>query len=251
MNDPCRNSSAEPPESNEELVAKPGDSLLLYLSHIHDGVNQLFSLLYSVCSRPSEVFNRHHVNDLVITDQPLSPWEALLLTVEDVCAGGLTYLTKAVVHFVTAPWYSPEDYARRLYIERMWVAAVGKQPGPTVNPISKGMVRVKWFPDLEAPLQPWPEGLAELWTDLPVQPDGSLDLRPLKRMWGMENIYVIDANHGRRMRIGRKPDEVLSALAWTVLLGRHSVLGVVEVTSPPMRAARQARAFVTRACTDP
>lgn len=51
------------------------------------------------------------------------------------------------------------------------------------------MVRVKWYPDVEAPLK-WPAGLGDLWVDLPTEPDGSLNLRPLQRMWGMENSYV-------------------------------------------------------------
>ncbi|KAI9061389.1 hypothetical protein FKP32DRAFT_947917 [Trametes sanguinea] len=274
MNEPCLSPLPGSPGSNEELAAKPGDSLLLYLGHIHDGISQLYWLLYLACSRPSEVFGRHYLNVLVIPGPLPSTWDILLQTGEDVCAEGLAFLIKAAGHFITAPWYSPEDHARRLYTERARTRDVDKQREATRLHAPKGWdcscccllqrhrltslasaVRVKWYPDLEAPLKPWSEGLAELWTDLPIQADGSIDLRPLKRMWGMENIYVrplqlsrllrpktvpnrqkmpqvIDANHGRRMRIGRRPDEVLSGLAWTVLLGRHDVLGVVGASLP-------------------
>lgn len=36
----------------------------------------------------------------------------------------------------------------------------------------------------------WSEELGDYWVDLPIEPDGSLDLRPLKRIWNMENCYV-------------------------------------------------------------
>ncbi|CDO69411.1 hypothetical protein BN946_scf184791.g6 [Trametes cinnabarina] len=236
---------------DEAPIVRLSDSMLLYLSYLHEGVNQLFSICCSACLHPNEVFGRPHMQNLVIKTPPESIWRILLDEAEYICAGGTTFLRDAAVNFVTAPWQSPEDHARRLYVEKMRATATGNRLENSYYPTPDRMVRVKWYPDLEAPLKPWPEEFAELWIDLPIQSDGSLDLRPLKRIWGMENVYVIDASHGRRLRIGRKPDEVLSALAWSVLLGRHSVLGVVEVTSPPMSLARTARAFIKQACTDP
>lgn len=40
-------------------------------------------------------------------------------------------------------------------------------------------------------------------------------------------IQVMLAGPGKRIRIGIQPDEKLSALAWTVSLGKGSVLGVI------------------------
>lgn len=48
---------------------------------------------------------------------------------------------------------------------------------------------MKWYPDVEAPLR-YPPDLGELWMDVPLESDGRLDLRRLKRAWGMENCFV-------------------------------------------------------------
>ncbi|KAI0669454.1 hypothetical protein C8Q78DRAFT_177548 [Trametes maxima] len=107
-------------------------------------------------------------------------------------------------------------------------------------------VRVKWYPDLDS-LRRWPEELGDLWVDLPLEPDGGLDLEPLQRMWGMENCYVLDVSPGRRPCIGRRPDEKLSALALQVRMDGHSVLRATECPTPATQSARKARAFVDKA----
>ncbi|KAI8970994.1 hypothetical protein BD414DRAFT_581559 [Trametes punicea] len=235
----------------EKLFFTPGGSLLLYLSELQEGVDQFLCLVGFCFLHPLEVFNRPHLARIENYWRERSTLDLFLEDAHDICGEWFTVYPKAVLRFVTLPWRSPEDYARRLYREVMRSKAAGKQQQTAYYPTPEGMVRVKWYPDLEAPLKPWPEGLGVLWTDLPIQPDGSLDLRPLMRMWGMENVYVIDANHGRRIRIGREPDEQLSAIAWRVLLNGHSVLGVVEQTLPSTRLARRARACVKRAFTEP
>lgn len=50
-------------------------------------------------------------------------------------------------------------------------------------------VRVKWYPNLET-TKHWPAGIGELWTDAPVDCDGSVDLKAVMRRWGMQNCYV-------------------------------------------------------------
>lgn len=50
-------------------------------------------------------------------------------------------------------------------------------------------VRVKWYPSAKA-VRKWPDGLGEIWLDMPLERDGSLNLRPVMRRWGMENCYV-------------------------------------------------------------
>lgn len=46
-------------------------------------------------------------------------------------------------------------------------------------------------------------------------------------------VQVMLAGPGKRIRIGIQPDEKLSALAWTVSLGKGSVLGVTGGFSQP------------------
>ncbi|OJT13280.1 hypothetical protein TRAPUB_10173 [Trametes pubescens] len=113
------------------------------------------------------------------------------------------------------------------------------QPGPTPH----GFVRVKRYFGTEAPLR-WPAGLGDCWVDLPLEPDDSLDLRPLRRIWNMENCYVMLAGPSKRIRIGRRPDEKLSALAWVVSLGPDSTLCVIERPTPETIAARRYRAHL-------
>ncbi|KAI0364007.1 hypothetical protein BV20DRAFT_60012 [Pilatotrama ljubarskyi] len=157
---------------------------------------------------------------------------------------------KVAYKFLFARW-SPEtrsQFAFRWVVTPHLVggkAADKKRALEPPEPPRDGTVRVKWYPSLRAP-QVWPEGYWDLWVDLPLEPDGSLDLRPLKNLWGMENCYVLDRVPEKRVRLGRPSDEKLSPLAWRVLLDGHSVLGVVECPTPSMQAARRGRAFVKR-----
>ncbi|KAH9856225.1 hypothetical protein C2E23DRAFT_508152 [Lenzites betulinus] len=80
--------------------------------------------------------------------------------------------------------------------------------------------------------------------DVPLESDGRLDLRRLKRVWGMENGFAMYTGPGRRIRVGPQPDEQLSAIAWTVALGSNAVLGVIECPSPSTQAARRGRAIL-------
>ncbi|KAI0330387.1 hypothetical protein GY45DRAFT_1323708 [Cubamyces sp. BRFM 1775] len=215
----------------EKPQSASGDSLGLFLGELYLGVDQLLRLVALLSVSPSEVFGsrpvlcRFHCYD----------W---------LCKAPLAIVWK----FITTPLLSPEDHARRIYKA---ANARGKRKWETRPSVSKEMVRVKWYPDLEAPLKPWPAGLGELWTDISLGPDRSLDLRPLKHMWGMENIYVIDASRGRPLRTGRKPDDQLSELAWNVLLDGHRVLGAIEKATPSTQVAREGRALVKRLATDP
>ncbi|OJT13279.1 hypothetical protein TRAPUB_10172 [Trametes pubescens] len=214
---------------------------LSYFRVLYRGVDDYLGALLCVVIRPREVWIWCRKN--VISREGVL--RILARTGRDVsldaghCIG---YAALVALKFVTLPWYSPEDRSRLAYL-RM-VSGKGKQrtPGPTPD----GYVRVKWYPDVEAPLK-WPAGLGDLWADLPTEPDSSLDLRPLKRMWGMENCYVMLAGPGKRIQIGRRPDETLSALAWTVSLGKGSVLGVIEQPEPRTVAARKGRALLKRA----
>ncbi|KAH9888348.1 hypothetical protein C8Q73DRAFT_181712 [Cubamyces lactineus] len=148
----------------------PGYDLVVFLGELYLGIDQLLRLIPLLCVCPSNalgprpVFRRFH-------------WYEWL------CKTPLAIAWK----FVTMPLLSPQDHARRLY---KTVNVKGKRRQEAQPPPPKATVRVKWYPDLDTPLKPWPAGLGELWTDLPIEPDGSLDLRPLRRMWGMENIYV-------------------------------------------------------------
>lgn len=58
-----------------------------------------------------------------------------------------------------------------------------------LNRILSSTVRIKWYPNLEATKR-WPAGVGELWTDAPVDCDGSVDLKAVMRRWGMQNCYV-------------------------------------------------------------
>ena len=51
------------------------------------------------------------------------------------------------------------------------------------------MVRIKWYPDLEA-TKNWPPGVGQLWVDVPLDRHGCLDLKFVMALWGMQNCYV-------------------------------------------------------------
>nr|VWO99609.1 High osmolarity signaling protein SHO1 (Osmosensor SHO1) [Ganoderma boninense] len=112
---------------------------------------------------------------------------------------------------------------------------------PVRCPPVDGTVRIKWYPDLEA-MKRWPSGMGELWVDVPVDCDGSVDLKIVMDRWGMQNCYVIDANRARP-HLWRRHVEKLSALAISILLADgHKVIGVVERPSKPLQIAREYRA---------
>ncbi|KAI0740797.1 hypothetical protein C8Q76DRAFT_709053 [Earliella scabrosa] len=150
--------------------------------------------------------------------------------------------------FLYSPFRCPEDHSRRAF-RRLGCPPL--QPGwkmrcwSAKEPPREGTVRVKWYPSAEA-VRRWPEGLGEIWTDLPLEPDGSLDLRPVLRLWGMENCYVLRVDGQRNPPdFGRRQTLDVSAIGVKVLLGEfHEVIGVVEQPTPPMRDARHARASV-------
>ncbi|KAH9856217.1 hypothetical protein C2E23DRAFT_507816 [Lenzites betulinus] len=197
------------------------DNVLKASSDLQQGVDACLVLLFFCLWRPraicswmrADVLSRRSIASLVLD----AAKEALLYSTWDT-----KYCGAVVAKFLTAPWNCPEDRARLAHLKHARRRGGMVHPGPTPD----GMVRVKWYPDVEAPLC-YPPGLGELWMDVPLESDGRLDLRRLKRAWGMENCFAMYTGPGRRIRVGPQPDEQLSAIAWTVALGSNAVLGVI------------------------
>ncbi|KAI0629639.1 hypothetical protein C8Q77DRAFT_1161217 [Trametes polyzona] len=152
------------------------------------------------------------------------------------CIQASMYYLAVAYKFLFPPWRTPEDHARKAFKAHRRVV---------YGPIEEHKMRVEWFPNEEAANR-WPDGLGKLWTDLPLDADDNLDLSPLKRLWGMDNCYVLLPAPGPRMRVGRHPDEKLTPLAWMVASTGGTSVCVMERPTPTTAAARQARAFVKR-----
>ncbi|PIL33749.1 hypothetical protein GSI_04374 [Ganoderma sinense ZZ0214-1] len=142
------------------------------------------------------------------------------------------YAFSVAIPFLFAP-QGPEARARE----------TAEQPIPVYGPPEHDMMRIKWYPNLQATNR-WPEHMGQLWVDVPLERDGCLDLRFVKALWGMQNCYVIDPNRSKP-HLSRRPVEKLSPLAVNVLLADgHKVIGVVERPSEHLQVARKYRAYV-------
>ncbi|KAI0351981.1 hypothetical protein OH77DRAFT_1429013 [Trametes cingulata] len=232
------------------IVRRFAEPHLRYLAEVHSGVEVLMGLTFYVLSDPHVVIGRIRV-DRRWTARALSSVRRVGWDVLSDVGLHIRYGLRVAYKFLFAPW-SPEG---RVSLAYAWLVATDPEDGKAADkkyfveppePPPAGMVRVKWYPDLHS-ARCWAADYAPLWVELPLEPDGSLNLRPLKALWGMQNCYVVDRVPGRRVRIGRRPDEKLSALAWHVLLEGHSALGVIECPTRSMKAARKGREFTIRA----
>ncbi|KAH9856222.1 hypothetical protein C2E23DRAFT_882330 [Lenzites betulinus] len=235
---PLAHSRVNPISTSHPVASALASPHLRYLSDLQQGVDACLVLLFFCLWRPraicswmrADVLSRRSIALLVLD----AAKEALLYSAWDT-----KYCGAVVAKFLTAPWNCPEDRAKLAHLKHARKRGGMVHPGPTPD----GMVRVKWYPDVEAPLR-YPSGLGELWMHLPLESDGRLDLRRLKRAWGMENCFAMYTGPGRRIRVGPQPDEQLSAIAWTVALGSNAVLGVIECPSPSTQEARRGRALL-------
>ncbi|KAI0765717.1 hypothetical protein BD413DRAFT_615610 [Trametes elegans] len=230
-----------------ELLYSLTDLHIDYFCAIKGGVDGLVNLLAASAAHAASTRDpRAGWNQLRLGVYRRRYLPKMVATLEEVLlhrfAEPLDFWIPVAYKFLFAP-RSPEDRSRRLHakwLKDRWSKAAGKRPQGGCPAVPEGHVRVKWYPDLEAPFK-WPSGLGDLYQDLALDTDGSLDLTPLLRLWGMENCYVLNAASGRRISIGRDEDDRLSALTLAVRLDGHSVVGVVEQPTPTMQAARRGR----------
>ncbi|KAL4249593.1 hypothetical protein ABKN59_006155 [Abortiporus biennis] len=107
---------------------------------------------------------------------------------------------------------------------------------PKMEQLKPGYVRVKWFHCMEVM---WKDDSC-ICSDLPMQADGSLDLRPFAKQWGLRNVVPVDCS---RMGIFEPARESmkLSAVAVQCLTGEDFCLRVVEISPDGVFDGRNAR----------
>ncbi|KAI0645024.1 hypothetical protein C8Q79DRAFT_746253 [Trametes meyenii] len=224
-------------ENDQGVISRALAPHLAYFHALQEGVDTLVGIpIYAICC-PLDLWDSLKVN--VPAGHHIS-WSLKRIGKQASVDAkeSIKYNTIVALKIFSPPWRYPEALARLAH-SRTKGSQVKTVPPP------EGTVRVKWYPDLSS-LRKWPEGFGDVWVDLPLESDGGLDLKPLRKMWGMENCYVLDVSPSRQPCIGRRPDEKLSALAWQVRMDGHSVLGVTECPTPTTQSARKARAFVNR-----
>ncbi|OBZ69778.1 hypothetical protein A0H81_10171 [Grifola frondosa] len=174
---------------------------------------------------------------------------------------GFKTFGRDVFDFVVALFRKPpSEYASEAHhkslLERRRVCI--KSYGPTrirlhlipMPPPNPGLVRVRYYADIMSmfPGSQTPRGEEDLFADIPLEPNGDLNLRLIKRLWGLHNFYPVDCERLDIFKPGK--DGVLSALALAILTQDQECLRVVELPSKAVRLGRKTRAFAKRKFRD-
>ncbi|KAH9949299.1 hypothetical protein B0H21DRAFT_729527 [Amylocystis lapponica] len=143
---------------------------------------------------------------------------------------------------------TPQEYAEEAF-ERSWATRCHSDdsytyPGnlPYKPPPPPGTVRVRWFPYLEAVL-PGKHEQPDLYADVMLEPNGDLDLRILKRLWGLENCIPVDWVRLKLFYPGN-PDRLSHVAVQLLSADQEHCLRIVECPSWERLDGRELREWV-------
>ncbi|KAL6305098.1 hypothetical protein BKA93DRAFT_230609 [Sparassis latifolia] len=117
------------------------------------------------------------------------------------------------------------------------------------------MVRVRWYQSIEHMVPDQFED-PDLFADIPLESNGDLDMRKIKRLWNLENCYPVDWTRLKVMVPG-DPDRLSSLAVEVMTRDFDRCLRVIERPGPATLLARERRViFIDRwrttksVCTD-